>query len=127
MLVDSSVWIAASSPRKKECKQLKELLVNKGHQLCISQIIRLEVAQGARSKEQFNKLWNGFSSLVMLEVKESHWQMVAFNFMKCRSKGISISTNDCLIATLAQQYHVPLWSLDKIFQKVQPVLGLELN
>lgn len=126
ILVDSSVWIAAAKKSSRESKNLKALLEEESNQLSTCKLIQLEVSQGARTKEQFLTLWEGFESLAMLEIRESDWKMSSLNFFKCKKKGLTLSTIDCLIATLAQQYNHELWSLDKVFKKVAPVLGIEL-
>ncbi|HMO16744.1 MAG TPA: PIN domain-containing protein [Oligoflexia bacterium] len=126
MLVDSSVWIESSKPKSKSGNILKNLLINPEQVIYTSKIIQLEVSQGARTREQFSVIWDGFLGLDFLEINDNHWQICALNFFKCRKAGLTISTIDCLIATLAQQYHVSLWSLDKIFSHIAPVLGIEL-
>lgn len=126
MLVDSSVWISASKSGTPESKKLKALLLDQGVEILTSKIIQLEVSQGARTNEQFTVLWEGFENLRLLPIVDTHWKQSAINFFKCRKKGITISTIDCLIATLAQQYNVTLWSLDKVFKQVAPILGVEV-
>lgn len=126
MLVDSSVWIFAAKSGTSESKLLKSLLQDQTQEVHTCKIVQLEVSQGARTRDQFSVLWEGFQSLKMLQIQDVHWQMSALNFFKCKKKGLSISTVDCLLATLAQQYHVPLWSLDKVFMKMAPILGVEV-
>jgi predicted nucleic acid-binding protein len=126
MLVDSSVWIEASKSGNKTGGKLKSLLLNPEQVLYTSKIIQLEVAQGAKTREQFSTIWDGFLGLDFLDIHENHWQFCALNFFKCRKAGLTVSTFDCLIATLAQQYHTSLWSLDKVFQKIAPILGIEI-
>lgn len=126
MLVDSSVWISAAKSGTPESKKLKALLLDQSVEIFSSKIIQLEVSQGARTNEQFTVLWEGFENLRLLSIEDTHWKQSAINFFKCRKKGITISTIDCLIATLAQQYNRSLWSLDKVFKQVAPVLGIEV-
>ena len=126
MLVDSSIWIEAAKPKSKESKTLKNLLLNPKEIIHTSKIIQLEVSQGSRTREQFSVIWDGFLGLEFLEVEETHWKFSALNFFKCKRSGISLSTIDCIIATIAQQHNVSLWTLDKIFSKVAPVLGIEV-
>ena len=126
MLVDSSVWISAAKSGTPESKKLKALLLDQSVEIFTSKIIQLEVSQGARTNEQFTVLWEGFENLQLLPIEDTHWKQSAINFFKCRKKGITISTIDCLIATLAQQYNATLWSLDKVFKQVAPILGVEV-
>ncbi len=125
MLVDSSIWIEASKSNSKISKKLSEALKNPKAAIYTTNIIQLEVCQGARTKEQFLKLWDGFLALEFLEFKDQFWQISAVNYFKCKKRGITLSTVDCMIATLAQQYSIPLWSNDKIFKRINSVLGFE--
>lgn len=127
MLVDSSVWIESARSKSKVATSLKKVLIDQKNVIYTTKIIQLEVSQGARTREQFSIIWDGFLGLNFLEFKESFWQICALNFYKCRRSGITISTVDCMIATLAQQYHISLWSLDKIFNKAAPILGIDLK
>ncbi len=125
VLVDSSVWIAASSPKNNECLELKRM-IHKNELIYISRIIQVEVCQGAKSEETFHTLWESFLGFEVLEITDRHWGLSAWNYFACRKKGITPSTVDCLIGTLAKEYRIPLWSLDQIFKKIQPILGFEL-
>lgn len=126
VLVDSSVWIDAAKPTSKNKRRLSEL-IHSEEIICYSNPIQAEVCQGARTQREFEKLWDAFLGFHPLEVKKSHWEQTAWNYFRCRKKGISVSTIDCLIATTAQSYRVPLWTLDKVFTKMQPVLGFDLK
>jgi len=126
VLVDSSVWIAAAKPSNTECFSLKKLIQN-NEQIYITGPIQVEVCQGARSKEEFHKLWEAFLGFDFLEITDRIWGLSAWNYFLCKKKGMGISTIDCLIATLAKEYRIPLWSIDKDFKKVQPTIGFELH
>lgn len=126
MLVDSSVWIAASNPRNRECPDLKRM-IRENALILVARPIQTEVCQGARSEAEFRQLWEAFLGFEFLEVTDRHWGLSAWNYFKCRKKGITLSTLDCLIGTLAAEYRVPLWSVDQIFKRIQPLLGFELR
>ncbi len=126
ILVDSSVWIAAANPRNKECLNLRRLIL-RNELLYVVKPIQVEVCQGARTEEEFHKLWDAFLGFEFLDVTDRLWGLSAFNYFKCRKKGITLSTVDCLIATLAKEHGVEHWSLDKCFKAMAPVIGLELT
>lgn len=125
VLVDSSVWIAAASTKNKECLALKRL-IQSDELIYLARPIQVEVCQGARSDVEFHRLWEGFLGFEFLELSDKIWGLSAWNFFKCRKKGITLSTLDCLIATLSREYRVPLWSVDKVFPKIQSQIGFEL-
>ena len=125
VLIDSSVWIAAANSKNKECLQLKRLL-QKNTSICVLKPIQAEVCQGARSEGEFHQLWEAFLGFEFLEIADKHWGLSAWNYFKCRKRGLTVSTLDCLIATVARENQIPLWSLDKVFQHIQPIIGAEL-
>lgn len=125
ILIDSSVWIAASSPKNKECLQLKRL-IRENESIFIAKPIQVEVCQGAKTEEQFEHLWDAFLGFNLLDIQDRHWGLTAWNYFKCRKKGITLSTLDCLIATLGKEYGIPVWSLDLAFSHMQPIIGFEI-
>ncbi|MFZ4405349.1 MAG: type II toxin-antitoxin system VapC family toxin [Pseudobdellovibrionaceae bacterium] len=125
VLVDSSVWIAAQSVKNKECLQLKRLIKNR-ESVFVALPIQAEVCQGARGETEFRKLWDAFLGFPFLELTDIHWHLSAANYFNCRKKGVTPTTLDCLIATLAKQYDVPLWSLDKNIERMRPIIGFDI-
>jgi predicted nucleic acid-binding protein len=125
VLVDSSVWIAGQSQKNKECLQLKRLIKDK-ELIYVALPIQAEVCQGSRSETEFHLLWDAFLGFPFLELNENHWALSAVNYFKCRKKGVTPTTLDCLIATLAQQHRVPLWSLDKNLERMRSIIGFDV-
>lgn len=125
VLVDSSVWIAAAHSKNKECLALKRM-IRDDELIYIARPVQVEVCQGARTEEEFHRLWEAFLGFEFLEITDKHWGLSAWNYFRCRKKGLSPSTLDCLIGTLAKEYRIPLWSQDRDFGFLQPVIGFEL-
>lgn len=124
VLVDSSVWIEAANPKGKTKSKLSKL-INGSETICYTNPIQAEVCQGARSQREFEQLWDAFLGFQLLAVQPHHWELAAWNYFRCRKKGVTVSTVDCLIATIARDYRTPLWTLDKLFKKTQPVIGFD--
>lgn len=124
ILIDSSVWIAGQNPKNSECLHLKRMIA-KDELIYTAKPIQIEVCQGAKTEELFHKLWEGFLGFEFLPIEDRHWGLSAWNYFKCRKKGLTVSTIDCLIATLSREYQVPLWTLDLHFEKIRPVIGFE--
>jgi len=112
VLVDSSVWIAASNPKNKECMQLKRLIRN-DEKIFLIDLIQLEVCQGAKTEEQFQLLWDSFLGFSFLNVEKKHIGFSAYHYFRCRKNGITPGTIDCLVGTLALENKIPLWTLDR--------------
>jgi predicted nucleic acid-binding protein len=125
ILIDSSVWIAADQKRLPEHKRLRAMI--EADELIVTCLpIQVEVCQGARTKAEFDYLWNAFLGFDRLEIRPEHWEASAWNYFRCRESGVTPSTVDCLIATLAHAYRVPLWTRDKSFRAMQPIVGCDL-
>lgn len=126
VLVDSSVWIAASNPRNKECLVLKRL-IQKNELIYITRPIQVEVCQGAKSEEEFHKLWDALLGFEFLEITTKQWGISSWNYFRLRKKGKTLSTIDCLIGTLSSEYGVPLWTLDKTLKAAHAIIGFDLH
>lgn len=125
VLVDSSIWISASNSKNAECFRLRKM-IRENELIYLAKPIQTEVCQGARTEEQFHRLWDSFLGFEFLEITDRLWGLSAWNYFRCRKKGLTPGTLDCLIATLAAENRVPLWTNDRLFQKIQPLLGFEL-
>jgi len=125
VLIDSSVWIAGADLKNPECLRLKQL-IGKNELIYVTRPIQVEVCQGARTEEEFHKLWDAFLGFEFLEISTRHWGTSAWNYFRCRKKGKTISTIDCLIGTLSSEYGVPLWTLDKGLAGVKGLIGFDL-
>lgn len=124
VLVDSSVWIDSSKPNGKSREKLSSI-INGQDIICYTNPIQTEVCQGARTQREFDRLWDAFHGFQILPVRDHHWELTAWNYFRCRKEGLTISTVDCLIATIAQSYRVPLWTVDNLFVKIQKIIGFD--
>ena len=125
VLIDSSVRIAAAIPKNRECALLKKL-IQRNELIYLTRPIQVEVCQGARSEEEFHKLWDAFLGFEFLEITTRHWGVSAWNYFRCRKKGKTVSTLDCLIGSLSTDYGVPLWTLDKGLLGARDIIGFDL-
>jgi predicted nucleic acid-binding protein len=124
ILVDSSVWIASANPKNKECIKLKRL-IKADEPIYLIDPIQAEICQGAKSPEQFHALWASLLGFHFLEVTKLHWGKSAWNYFRCRKQGLTLTTLDCLIGTIAGEYKLPLWTLDKTLLKSKKIIGFE--
>jgi len=125
VLIDSSVWIAAADASNPECIKLKRL-IQKNELICLIRPIQVEVCQGATNEEIFHQLWDGFLGFDFIEITTKLWGLSAWNYFKCRKKGITLSTLDCLIATVAKESRLALWTLDKNIVRARTHIGFDL-
>lgn len=126
VLVDSSVWIQAQNPRSKEFDVLKQMIKNK-ELIFITDFIQVEVSQGAKTEELFIKIWDSFLGFPKLTITDNLWLQSAHNYFKCRKKGTTPTTIDCMVATLSKEFNVPLWTVDKQLKSLKNIIGFEIH
>jgi predicted nucleic acid-binding protein len=124
-LVDSSVWIdyLSSSPGPAGA-ELRRLIVE-SEPVALTGIIVSEVLQGlTREIEEVERF------LAMWEVLEprglSTYRAAAGIFRLARARGVSLTTIDSLIAAIALEEDVALFSLDRDFAHISKLTGLRL-
>ena len=117
ILVDTSVVIdysRSSDPRM--------LAVFKSWDAAICGITRAEVLHGARDTAHLNKLIVGLDSFRQEDIPRSLWDQVGANLAALRTRGVTVPFADVIIASLAIQLDVDLWTRDKQFGLIQNVL-----
>ena len=124
-LVDSSVWIdfLSSSPGPAGA-ELRRMIAH-GEPIALAGIILSEVLQGltrdVEQVERFLGMWDALEPGGM-----STYRAAAAIFRLARSRGISLTTVDSLIAAIAKEHDATLFSLDKDFAHISPLTGLSL-
>ena len=134
MLVDSSVWIDfLRGGRTRASLMLQQALQDRASVSTATPIVQ-EVLQGARDAAHFARLaamfgsWEiggvaaAFAVLRVLAPADPRGATIeaARLFARARWRGWTIrASNDCLIAVLAIEHHVPLLTLDADFRRLQ--------
>jgi predicted nucleic acid-binding protein len=126
VLIDSSVWIELGRAKSSIVKHRFLKLLKSDEEICVATVIQVELAQGAKTKEEFDFIWEHIKGFRFLDVNEQIWRTSAWNYARCRRQGITSSTIDILVATLSSHYNAKLWTLDKTLRSVKRVVDLEL-
>lgn len=125
ILVDSSVWIEFLSPRPGPSAQDLRRLIADGEPVALTGLIVTEILQGLTRDlepiQHFLSQWeilepNGLSTYVR----------AAEIFRMARSRGLTLTTVDTLIATLAMDHRAKLFSLDQDFSRLAKIVPLDL-
>ncbi|MEI7998825.1 MAG: PIN domain-containing protein [Candidatus Omnitrophota bacterium] len=126
ILIDSSIWIQCFKPgNSKYTEHLSRLLSDDRVAICGP--VRAEVLSGARSLEDFRKFSNWFEGLPYLSVSdEKVWERIAESRFKLARKGIQQNLVDLLIAWIAYEHDVPVWSLDTDFEGIIEVVSFKI-
>ena len=125
ILVDSSVWIDffSSSPGRAG-KELRRI-IEEAEPFALTGVVIAEVLQGLirdeSRVEEYLTMWE------MLEPSGfSTYREAAVIFRLARSKGISLTTIDTLIAAIAMEHEASLFSVDQDFSRLARLAPLRL-
>jgi predicted nucleic acid-binding protein len=134
VLVDTSVWSVALRRRASselgavEQGAVRELstLIDEAR-ACMAGCIRQEVLSGVGSATQFDRLRDKLGAFNDLAAEPPTYECAARFFNQCRARGVQGSHIDFLICALADQYQVPIFTLDADFARYAEVCGVELH
>lgn len=125
ILVDTSVWIDFFSTRSSPAARELRRLIAEAEPFALAGIVVAEILQGltrhVQEIERYLAMWdllepNGFST----------YRDAASIFRLARSKGISLSTTDSLIAAIAVDHGAAVFTLDKDFRRIAQLVDLTL-
>ena len=126
MLVDSSVWIDFfNSAPGRAGDELREM-IRDAEPFALTGVVVTEILQGltrdARRIEQYLSQWE------MLEPRGFRtYREAAAIFRLARSKGVCLTTIDALIAAIALEHRVSVFTLDRDFSRIARLTGLPLH
>ena len=125
ILVDSSVWIDffSSSPGRAGAELRR--MIEEAEPFALAGIVVAEVLQGltrdARRIEQYLMQWE------MLEPRGFEtYRAAASIYRTARAKGITPTTIDTVIATIALEYKASVFTLDQDFFRIASITRLAL-
>jgi len=127
VLIDTSVWINYfKAIETRASLYLRNNLSNMIIATC--PVILQEILQGVVSDKEFNKVSSYFNTLFPLTGNSYDFAYEAAQlYRELRKNGITIKKpNDCLIATYAIYFNVPLLQDDKDFQLIASYSKLKL-
>ena len=126
ILVDSSVWIDYLGFNVSKIDQKLDALIHPNNQVVVTGIILQEVLQGIKNSRSFQLIQKLMSHLPFLVPTADTHYLAAEMFKKLAGHGKTPSTVDVLIAALAIQNKLPLFTLDNDFQAIKTHSPLEL-
>jgi hypothetical protein len=93
------------------------------YEAAICGVIRAEILAGVRNAQDAAKVANGLNLFELIHTPETIWDAVGQNAAALRGNGITVPFTDVLIATLAVENGLPLWTKDKHFQRLGNVMN----
>ena len=126
IFVDSSVWIDFLSSRPGPGGRELRRLIEDGQPVAVTGVVVTEVLQGLT--RDVKRIENYLRLFEMLEADGfDTYRAAAVFFRVARSRGVTLTTTDALIASIAVQNAAALFSLDRDFVRMAPLAGLRLH
>jgi predicted nucleic acid-binding protein len=125
VLIDTSVWIEFF--RKKESSissRLKEYL--KLNQACYTGPIAVEVYQGAKTPKEIQIIDQLLQTIHYVEITRMHYHHAGLISQKAAREGKVFSTIDMILASVAHDEQLLLFSLDTHSQEISQYCKLSL-
>lgn len=120
VLVDTSVWIDFFADRAcHHVEALEQLIVNK-EDICLCGVVLTEILQGIRNDAEFERTRELLENLIALPMCHSVFLRSADIYRCLRKQGITIRKPiDCMIASTAIEYNLPLLHNDRDFNQIE--------
>jgi predicted nucleic acid-binding protein len=126
ILVDTSVWIDFFSFSPGRAGSELRRLIDEVEPFALTGVVVTEVLQGLT--RDVNRIEHFLSMWDLLEPRGfSTYREAAAISRLARSKGISLTTIDTLIAATALEHQASLFTLDKDFSRVARISALRLH
>jgi predicted nucleic acid-binding protein len=125
VLIDTSVWIEFF--RKKESNissKLREYL--KLNQACYTGPIAVELYQEAKTYKEIQIIDHLLQTITYMEITRTHYHRACLISQKAAREGKVFSTVDMILATVAHEEQLLLFSLDTHFQDISRYCALSL-
>lgn len=122
ILIDTSVLVDyLRSPSDRMLRLFEE----KAGAIC--GVTRAEVLAGARNPDDLDRIASSLDVLEQVAIVDELWDLLGKNLSLLRAAGVTVPLADAMIATLAIENDVELWTRDAHFVRIQGVLpGLRL-
>ncbi|MDO8644821.1 MAG: PIN domain-containing protein, partial [bacterium] len=91
-----------------------------------SALILMELLQGAATEAEFSEIKRLLEPVERIDLLQNQWEEAAHLSFHLRKKGISVSTIDVLLAFLAVENDLLLYTEDKHFEKMVQYSNLRL-
>lgn len=125
VLIDTSIWIEFfREKRPKISSKLREFL--RLNLACYAGPIAVELYQGAKTNKEIQVIEQLFETMTYIEMTRLHYLHAGFIGQKAAREGKIFSTIDVIIAAVAHDEGLSLFSLDKHFHEISQYYKLSL-
>jgi tRNA(fMet)-specific endonuclease VapC len=116
VLVDTSIWIEFFKSRSKIGDVLETLLKKDAVWVC--GIILFELVQGIRSDNEKAQIIRLLKDLNHIEMTDTLWAKAGDLSRSLKAKGITLPYSDILMAAIALDKNLSVFTLDKHFEHI---------
>lgn len=133
VLVDTSVWSLALRRRKNALSSTEQQAVHDLHNLIeegrvvMLGVVRQELLSGIREEEAFEKLERLLEPFEDYPIATADHKAAARLSNAARRRGVTVSTIDALIAAVAVNNQLPVFTTDKDFRHLTAVAKVPLH
>jgi len=105
---------------KSADEDIKSVILNFPVYIC--GVVKAELCHGARNEKDLTRILRSLSSFPEVDIKDRLWETVGKNLYKLRIKGVTVPFQDVIIATIAMENSLMVWTNDKHIHQIQSVL-----
>ncbi len=117
ILIDTSVLVDyLRSPTDQTLRAFEE------NAAAICGVTRAEVLAGARKPADLDRIAKSLDALEQVVIHDSIWARLGRNLSFLRTAGVTVPFADALIATIAIENDLAVWTRDAHFAQIQSVL-----
>lgn len=117
LIADTSVWIDFQRDPQSEVGQELDRLLAAGEVVMVGPVLT-EIIQGSRSVNELEFFATRLTALPFLEATQQTWVNAGHLNHLLRQEGKLMALGDLVIASLALEHDMPLYSLDGDFDRV---------
>lgn len=128
VLVDTSVWslsLRRKMPAKRPEVETLIRLIQEDRAVIIG-AVRQELLTGVSDGNLFKRLARGLDAYMDLPLDSSDYVRAAQFCNTCRTRGVQGSNTDFLICSAADRYEMPIFTLDRDFERFAALLPVRL-
>jgi len=119
ILADTSVWIEFFRPGAETGNKLEKLISTNTVWTC--GIVLFELTQGLKSDEEKKDILDIFSGIPYVEMNAPLWQKAGELSASLKKKGLNLPFSDILLAAIAIEHKLSVFTLDKHFEQIPGV------
>ncbi len=117
VVADTSVWIPFFNEPDSEEKRELDALID-ADRLVMVGVVLAELIQGCRAAKEAETVTSRLAGLRFIETAFPTWRRAGEISFGLRRRGVTVPLSDLVIAALALEHHLDVYTVDPHFEKV---------